>query len=293
MCEGIVFNIQKYSIHDGPGIRTTVFLKGCPLRCLWCHNPESQSFRPELVFYEKRCIGCGECLKQCKQNAIEEKQNCINCGSCAEVCFANAREIAGKRMTVNEVMLEIEKDRIFYESSGGGVTFSGGEPLSQPDFLEELLKRCKKDGFHTVVDTCGFIETENIIKLSPFIDLFLYDLKTMDASKHTAYTGVSNKIILDNLKVISDLGKRIFIRMPIIPGMNDEDKDLEAEADFIKGLHGVEQINLLPYHHIGKEKYKRLNKAYELEHVNEPDALYMENKAAIFINKGMKVKIGG
>lgn len=288
--EGIIFNIQKYSIHDGPGIRTTVFLKGCPLSCWWCHNPESQNFKEEMLFYEKRCIGCGACVEECRKHGVEDPSECFES---AEVCYSNAREIAGKRKTVSEVLEEIEKDRVFYESSGGGVTFSGGEPLAQPQFIMHLLKKCKEKNFHTTVDTCGYASLEILNEAANYTDLFLYDLKGMNEKKHIEHTGVSNQLILSNLRFLGSLGKRVFVRVPVIPGLNDSDEELREMAEFTAKFPNVEQVNLLPYHHIAVEKYKRMNKTYMLPNQNEPDGDYMGKKSDIFKNHGINVKIGG
>jgi len=299
--EGCIFNIMKYSIHDGPGIRTTVFMKGCPLRCLWCHNPESQMPRPQLIRFPNRCIGCGSCAKICSTGAIMIIDNkikyditkCTSCGKCTEVCYAGAMEMAGKHMSVEEVMKEIEKDMAFYEESGGGVTFSGGEPFMQPAFLKELLIGCRRKGIHTTVDTSGFAQKDIIMELSQYIDLFLYDLKLMDDEKHKKYIGSSNEAILDNLKELVKLGKRIFIRIPIIPGINDDNDNLEATGRFLSGIRGIEQINILPYHNIAMEKYKRLNKEYCLPDIKEPSQEKMKVIAEKLTSYGFKVKIGG
>lgn len=298
--EGCIFNIMKYSIHDGPGIRTTVFMKGCPLTCRWCHNPESQQVDRQAVRFPDRCIGCGKCAEVCTAGAIviEDKRmrvdikKCIGCGSCAEVCYADAVGMAGKAMTSVEVMKEVEKDNIFYEESGGGVTFSGGEPFMQHEFLLEMLKSCKKKGIHTAVDTCGFVRKDILAELSGFIDLFLYDLKMMDDDKHKKYTGVSNELILDNLKELTQLGKRIFIRIPIIPGIND-DANLEETGKYLSSINGIEQINLLPYHNISIEKYKRLGEEYSLADIKTPSDDRMDEIAQRLKIFGFKIKIGG
>ncbi|KUO73918.1 MAG: radical SAM protein [Clostridia bacterium BRH_c25] len=293
MSTGRIFNIQRYSIHDGPGIRTTVFLKGCPLSCIWCHNPESQSFDPELMLYDKRCIGCGKCAEVCKHGALLDRSKCTSCGSCAEVCYSKARELAGKLMTVTEVIAQIEKDSIFYDESGGGVTFSGGEPLSQPEFLLELLKQCKKREYHTAVDTSGYGAAEMVKAVSSMTDLFLYDLKLMDDDKHISYTGVSNKQILENLKTISRLGNRIHIRIPLIPDINDDESNIKAAAEVIQSIPVIEQVNILPYHNIAVDKYTRLGKPSSLMDIPVPSNEYMESIAEKFLSYGIKVKIGG
>lgn len=301
MNKGMIFNIQKYSIHDGPGIRTTVFLKGCPLSCIWCHNPESQSFEPEILFYGKRCIGCEECLKQCNRGALYAKdgtmhydrEKCSLCRSCVKACYAKAREIAGELVDANYVMKQIEKDRVFYDESGGGVTFSGGEPLSQPGFLLELLERCKKNEIHTAVDTSGYANPDVVSKVSEYTDLFLYDLKFIDDEKHIKYTGVSNKLILENLKTVSRLGKKIFIRIPTIPGINDDDENIKLTADVIGSTPGVEQVNMLPYHNIAADKYRRLGRPGSLTDIKVPTAEEIERTAQKYLSYGIRVKIGG
>ena len=299
--EGKVFNIMKYSIHDGPGIRTTVFLKGCPLSCWWCHNPESQKTKEQLMLFPNRCIGCKACLEVCKYGAIKEingviytdKKRCTDCGDCTEVCYAEAREMAGKAMTVDDVVAQILGDKDFYQQSKGGVTFSGGEPLMQPDFLIMLLSEMKKRGIHTTVDTSGFASRQTIEKVSPLVDLFLYDLKHMDPIKHEMYTGVSNKLILENLKYLIDEGKEVIIRIPIIPGINDSKEDLNAFRNFIKTLHIIKEVALLPYHKIGQEKYNRLGKSYKMPDTQEPTQEEMKQAVQIIKSCGANVKIGG
>lgn len=299
--DGKIFNIMRYSIHDGPGIRTTVFLKGCPLSCWWCHNPESQNLNEELILFPNRCIGCKACLEVCKENAISEidkmiitdKRKCTDCGECASVCYTEAREMTGKTMTVKEVVAEILKDEDFFQQSKGGVTFSGGEPLMQPDFLISILKEMKKLGIHTAVDTSGFASKEVIREVSLYTDLFLYDLKHMDSAKHEKYTGVPNNIILENLKLLMDMEKEVSIRIPIIPNINDSYEELKAFREHIKSLKNVKEICLLPYHKIGQEKYKRLGRAYKMQDIEEPSQETMDSIVKIFEGCGIKVRIGG
>ncbi|HAA47312.1 MAG TPA: glycyl-radical enzyme activating protein [Synergistaceae bacterium] len=298
---GIIFDIKRYAIHDGPGIRTSVFLKGCPLKCWWCHNPESQSIEPVVVYRPERCIGCGACEKACPEGAIRLTQKgfiadpafCRSLGKCAEVCPSEARELVGKRVDVAWVMEEIEKDRLFYEESGGGVTFTGGEPLVQPDFLEELLCECRNADIHTAVDTTGYAPQEVISKIARFTDLFLYDIKLMDPDKHLKYTGVSNDLILDNLVLLSKEGARISVRVPVIPGINDDAGEMDAIACFISDLPGIVELAVLPYHGAAKQKYERFGMEYLLRDLKEPLEEEMENLAGFFRSKGLKVKIGG
>lgn len=298
---GIIFDIKRFAIHDGPGIRTTVFFKGCPLSCCWCHNPEGQDVELEIMFWQDRCIGCDTCVKACPNGAISrsggslstDKDKCNLCGDCTEVCPSGAREIIGTKVTVSKVMEEIEKDIIFYDESGGGVTFSGGEPLMQPAFLNSLLVCCKEKEIHTAVDTCGFAEIETLLKISKNVDLFLYDLKLMDDSKHKRFTGVSNELVLRNLEDLSLHHNRIIIRIPIIPGINDDDENIFKTGEFVASLKDVEQIDLLPYNKLGIEKYKRLKIAYNVCKVHSPSNEKIAEIAEKLKKFGLKVRIEG
>ena len=301
MKNGVIFDIRKYSIHDGPGIRTTVFFKGCPLRCWWCHNPEGQDVEPELVYRKSRCIGCDECSKSCQREAISlvaqsisvNREKCVPCNNCCRVCPSDALSIAGKQMTVKEILEEIEKDRTFYEESRGGVTFSGGEPLMQPDFLNALLNECKERAIHTAVNTCGFAQYEIIDRIRDKVDLFLYDIKTMDNRKHRKYTGASNEQILKNLKKLAESGSSIVISFPIIPGINDDDKNVTRTAKFISSLPNIQQVNLLPYHRAGIEKYKNLGKPYKLDKIQPPSNQRVKSVKEKMEAFGIRVGIGG
>jgi pyruvate formate lyase activating enzyme len=301
MQSGLVFNIQKYCLHDGPGIRTTVFLKGCPLCCTWCHNPESQSPRPELIFFESRCIACGECRRVCPFGQAAAGQGplppwlpeCTLCGACADACPTDARQIVGERLTVAEVMAPVLQDRLFYEDSGGGVTFSGGEPLTQPAFLQALLTACRREGFHTAVDTCGFACTDVLLETARLADLILYDLKLMDEARHRQYTGVSNAPVLANLEALAAVHDHIWLRVPVIPGITDDDENLLAIARLAATLKSVHQINLLPYHKIGLSKLRRLRQTYPWEGVEPPSAGQMENALRLFTDHGLVARLGG
>jgi len=301
LIKGTVFDIKKFSIHDGPGIRTTVFFKGCPLSCWWCHNPESQALEPELVFRESRCIRCGACEAVCAQGAISwdgdvvstDGEHCTLCGDCVEVCYAEAREIAGQEMTVAQVMTEIERDVPFYDESGGGVTFSGGEPLFQLDFLRALLRACKEKEIHTALDTCGFAPWETLDDIREYVDLFLYDLKLIDDAKHRKFTGVSNELILRNLQMLSERGHDIFLRVPIVPGINDDDGNIRQTGTFAAALPHLNRVDILPYHHAAVEKYKRLNKVYGLPEIRPSSEEKIVEIAQILEGFGLQVKKGG
>jgi pyruvate formate lyase activating enzyme len=297
---GTVFNIQRYSIHDGPGIRTTVFLKGCPLNCWWCQNPESQLSGQEMIFWGDRCIGCGACSTICPSGAIQikngipitEKEKCILCGKCIEKCPTLAREMIGEKLTTEEVIKEIEKDLVFYEESGGGVTFSGGEPLGQSEFLEGLLNGCREKKIHTAVDTSGYISWEILNKISLKVDLFLYDLKLMDNERHKKYTGVSNEIILENLEKLSTVHNNIFVRFSVIPGINDDYQNIREMGEFLSPLE-ITQVNLLSYHYMGKDKYRRLGSTYKLADIQSPSREKLSDVSAILRKFNLNVKLRG
>jgi len=298
---GTIFDIKKFSLHDGPGIRTTVFFKGCDMRCRWCHNPESHRLEPELMFRPDRCIGCQSCLTVCTQKAISlnddvithQKEKCIQCGRCADVCNAQAREMVGRESTVEEVMTEIEKDLPFYVQSGGGVTFSGGEPLLQKDFLSALLHSCKARGIHTAVDTCGYADWKDIDSIRNQTDLFLYDLKLVDDVLHRKHTGVTNKNILRNLQKLSDGGQDIIIRVPIVPGITDTKENIHHIGELTMRLSHLRRLDILPYFHIAAEKYQRLHRVYDLTETRPPSAERMSQIADLLRDFGLKVHIGG
>ncbi len=302
MKNGVIFSIKKYSLHDGPGIRTTVFLKGCPLSCWWCHNPEGIGPEPELVYRRSRCIDCGTCVSVCPESALclsagggirIDSSFCTSCGTCAESCPTRALEMMGKEITVKDLMKEIRKDIPFFDDSGGGVTFSGGEPLFQHEFLIEILKACGNEGIHRTVDTTGFAPLQVIKQVTPFTDLFLYDLKMMDPEKHLKYTGVRNELVLSNLRVLSASGTRVFIRIPVIPGINDDLENLNATADFLRTLEGSYSVNLLPYHDFGKSKYSNLKSDYKLKETLPPGKDKMLHIQDLFCKHGIEVQIGG
>jgi pyruvate formate lyase activating enzyme len=241
---GLLFDIQRYALHDGPGIRTTVFFKGCPLSCWWCHNPEGQSAKPNLMFFENRCLGCGNCIPACPHGAVVRQNGVIHttsacqvCGTCADACPSGARKVAGRWAAVSEVVREIERDLIFWEESSGGVTFSGGEPLEQPRFLASLLDACGEKRINTVVETCGLARKDVLLELSEKVDLFLYDLKILDSLKHKKYTGVPNDSILANLEALAERKKPVVIRFPIIPEINDDGGNIRQMVTLLSRLH--------------------------------------------------------
>jgi pyruvate formate lyase activating enzyme len=278
MASGIVFDVKRFSIHDGPGIRTTVFLKGCPLRCVWCHNPESQRREPQIMLRPSRCIVCGACVDHCPQGAIRwngsgvltDRDLCIECGECTAYCAGEAREIVGREMSAAEVVAEIKRDLPFYDESGGGVTFSGGEPLLQTDFLLALLRACKELELHTAVDTCGAVSWAALDSVRPFVDLFLYDLKLLDEAQHRAATGAGNRLILDNLRRLTAAGQDVELRLAIIPGINDSEQNLRQTAEFAASLPNLRRITLLPFHNTARDKYGRLGLDYPMRGVQPP-----------------------
>jgi pyruvate formate lyase activating enzyme len=298
---GTLFNIQRFSLHDGPGIRTTVFLKGCPLRCAWCHNPESQAAVPELIFREGRCIACGACVENCPDAASAitggrvtlDRSRCRACGVCAGVCYAEAREIVGRDWTVGEVMAEIVRDLAFFDQSGGGVTFSGGEPLYQPAFLGALLEACRAQEIHTAVDTSGLAPWETLEAIRPNVDLFLYDLKLMDDAKHRLYTGASNRQILSNLQALAERGAPVHVRVPIIPGVNDDPENIRLTGEFLASLPNLRGLTVLAYHQIGIEKYNSLGMSYSMESTRVPGDEMMAQIAHTLRGYGLPAAIGG
>jgi pyruvate formate lyase activating enzyme len=279
--KAVIFNIMRYSIHDGPGIRTTVFFKGCPLSCKWCHNPESIGSTPETTFNETKCIKCGRCEKKNQPYAFG-----------TDICPTGARETIGYEITAAELMKEINKDSPFYEESGGGVTFSGGEPFYQADFLLELLSQCRENYVNTAIDTSGCCNTTILLNAAAITNYFLYDIKFIDSKKHEKYCGAANELILENLKNLEETKTKLLIRIPVIPGINDDMEEMTGIFEFIKDMKNIEAVHLLPYHNIHIEKYKRLGKQYELVEIPNDESPNMKRINDLFSNKFM-TKVGG
>jgi len=304
LVKGVVFDIQRFAVYDGPGIRTLVFLKGCPLRCWWCQNPEGLSIKPTLVYLAYKCIRCKTCISVCPNKALyfDEERNAVRvkrdmcrlCGTCTNYCPTTAIRFIGREMSVGEVMAEILKDVPFYDASGGGVTFSGGEPLMQPEFLAELLKACKSRGIHTAIETSGYAPFPVFKGVLELVDLLLYDVKLVDEAEHVKYTGVSNKPILLNLHYANSAGKPVIIRIPVIPTITDTDRNVEGVVKLLESLNldKVLRVDLLPYHDV-REKYERLDMEYKMPpglRVSEERLKYIKERIG---ELGLKVSIGG
>ncbi len=298
---GYIFDIKRYAIHDGPGIRTTVFFKGCPLRCQWCHNPEGIKTTLDIQYRQDKCSGCGECISYCPEKAISVYQGnryvnsdkCKICGTCVENCAFEALEKVGNKITVTELIKEIEKDIIFFDESGGGVTFSGGEPMFQPFFLNELLTRCIEMDIHTVVDTSGYCSYNNFELINDKVHLFLYDLKLIDEKTHMRYAGVPNTLIQENLKKLINKRNNVVIRIPVIPGINNNKRNINKLAELLGDVDKIPDIHLLPYHTGGKEKFQRMEEnSFIIEDFPE-NGYSVENIKKLLEKDGFYVKIGG
>ena len=296
---GIVFNIQRYSIDDGPGVRTTVFMKGCPLTCPWCSNPESQCGLPEVTYRYTSCKRCGTCVGVCPVGAVTlsddgvhiDRKKCTVCGECVKNCVPEALQISGKNMTLDEVWKVVKKDADYYEASGGGVTASGGEILAQADFVAALFKRCREAGFHTCADTSGFGDPAALLKILEYSDLVYYDLKHMDPDAHRKYMGHSNELILKNLELAVENGVPVVIRVPLIPGFNNSDENLRALGAKVAEITKNSVVNFLPYHRYGANKYRMLDMTYQLENVPEPTREELDRVKEIIESYGLKCEI--
>ncbi|MFW6270673.1 MAG: glycyl-radical enzyme activating protein [Bacillota bacterium] len=293
--EGLIFDIDHFAAHDGPGIRMTVYLKGCPLRCIWCHSPESQKKDPTILFIKDECVLCGKCVSACnrgfqqisqKNKRIYKRQACIHCGDCVNVCPAEALKISGEKKTVLEVVNEVKENIIFYKNSGGGVTLTGGEVLYQPEFTLELLKNIKEEGIHTIIETSGMGEDKDLIKLIPYVDFFYYDLKLIDSEKHKQFTGTDNKIILDNLKILKEKTDDIVVRIPLIPGYTDHISNIRKIYKKMFQLD-LKEVHLLPYNTSASAKYEWLDREYipgEMEAQSDEYLKKLKNIAPESIN---------
>jgi pyruvate formate lyase activating enzyme len=302
MSAPLIFDIKRYAINDGPGIRMALFFKGCNLHCAWCHNPEGLSPETEKMYAQAKCIKCGTCVAVCPEKAIALSEKgirtdpdlCVMCGRCAGVCPTKAIEMSGKSMSVPEIMDVIEKDRIFFDQSGGGVTFSGGEPLLHSKALLELLDECGKRGIHRAVDTAGHADAGTLREVALRTDLFLFDLKMMDPCRHEQWTGVPNEKILGNLTILSAMGARIIIRIPLIGGINDDEDNISQTARFIAGLAGEKkEVHLLPYHPVAQTKWVKLGRPHEFEFWSVPEKDVQARCVSIFLEYGIRASIGG
>ncbi len=295
---GTIFNCMRFALNDGPGIRTTIFLKGCPLRCIWCHNPESQEGAPSLLYAPERCLACGDCVNACTHGAlrwdggpVRDEHKCVLCGDCCSVCVSEVRRLVGYQVTSQQLLQTILRDRILYDESGGGVTFSGGEPLSQPEFLREILMACRAERIHTTVDTCGYAKPETFIQVCSQTDMLLFDLKLMDSELHREVTGVGNETILENLKTAAKLPKPLVVRIPVVPGVNDDPANISATLEFLKSI-GLERVDLLAYHQTGQEKYRRLGWESKYQAI-PPSSTQMQALLKQFSEYGFSVRVGG
>ena len=304
MTKGIIVNIERFAVHDGPGIRTVIFVKGCPLRCQWCSTPESQTISLEMGYFVNKCLRCAKCAEVCPLKAITVSSSgeiltdrllCDDCGKCVEVCTTGARKMVGKEVTLEQIVAEVEKDSIFYWNSGGGITLSGGEPTMQPKFSLEILRACKERGIHTAMETCGYVEWDILDEMLKYLDLVYFDIKHVLSEEHERLTGKKNELILENCRKIvanyPDL--ELIIRIPVIPGYNDSDENIESTAKFVHQLEKAVRLELLPYHKFGVHMYRVLLRAYPLLDVEPPSEDRMHDLEELAKLCGIKVQIGG
>jgi pyruvate formate lyase activating enzyme len=286
---GLIFNVQRFSLHDGPGLRSTVFVKGCPLRCAWCHNPESQSAHQEFVRIAARCMRCDRCTDEELASPVVTGKDETD----VDLCPTGALQAVGRLVTPADLVTELLRDRVFFDESGGGVTFSGGEPLTQAEFVSDCLRRLRDEGVHTALDTCGFAHWHDLHDAAQHANLVLFDLKLMDAPRHRAATGVPNERILDNLRRLAAVHANIWIRVPVIPGVNDDAGNLAETAEFVSRLAGIRRVDLLPYHATGEPKFARVGLDYSLRETTAPSEQHLEHVAAFFRDRGLTTTVGG
>lgn len=299
--QGLLFDIKPYSINDGPGIRVTLFLKGCPLDCIWCHNPESKAPYVQKMYNKKKCIGCEACVEECPENALKLTEDgivtntdlCTLCSQCAEVCPSLAIEMSGKQVSVEELMIRVRKEVRTLDESEGGVTISGGEPTMQSDFLIELLDALGREGIHRTVDTTGMTSTSKLLEIAKRTELFLYDMKSMDSAVHKKFTGVANEKILKNLKILAESGAKIIIRIPLIDGVNSDEENIKASAEYLASLPGDIPVNLLPYHNIARAKHEKLEQEYNQDGLKEPSKEDITRVIKQFADQGIVATVGG
>lgn len=298
--KGLIFEIERFAIHDGPGIRTVIYLKGCPLQCAWCANPEGQRLLPEIMIYERDCIKCYRCTEECPKKLIRvredkiilDRKECNSCGLCTQNCPAGGIRLVGKYMDEDEALKEVEKDQPFYRTSNGGVTLSGGEPTMQSEFAISLLKELQRRRIHTAIETCGYLSWQDLERMLKYVDLILYDLKHMDAKKHERYTSVDNKTILENLRKTRELNIPIVVRFPLVPGFNDSCENVHKLGRFCNNI-GVEKVDILPYHNYGESKYTKLGRKYPLQNLKPPSKKEVSRISNILCSYNLKIRDGG
>lgn len=300
--QAYVSEIQRFCVHDGAGIRTNVFFQGCQLRCKWCQNPETISMKPVILYNQELCRGCGSCLETCTKGAISvdadvklktDRQGCDLCGACTKECYFLARSLSGRQYTVDEVYDLVMKDEVVYKNSGGGITISGGEPLLHREFNVELLKRCQEAGINTAIETAGYVPFTTIEAVSPYTDTFLFDCKAFTEAVHEEWVGVSNQLILENIRKLTDIHDNVVIRVPLIPGVNDSDEEFGRIVEFVSSLRQINSMHILPFHHFGSGKYSLIGIDYECAHFEDENEEQVTHCAALARTAGLKVNVGG